>query len=474
MISRHTRHTEASPFRPGRSFVAVGVSACVAILAFGAGIARAQVEEIPGTELISAQYQVAPAAEDAAQAALIDAQVVAAAAAAANPASLLIPEAGPPPSTPPPPSPPPAADPPPPGIRDATISTPPDTSFSSIEQPAAETPAPPEGPAAPVPAQATVQGGATQASGAIDQAAQPAQAPTGAAQATQVAPSNVNVSVRIFSPGEDGPVTQTNTATGADPLASGAASPGGGTNNAPPAPPTPPASGGVAHGPPPPIQVGSTGGLPTTWIWNWQWTSNGCGSAQSPPKSAITKSTWTWTWAWGCAPPVSALSLPGVQLPTSKLVNSLLRSSVPGRTGARTAGSTPDRAGNAGRLERSARGNPVHRARTFDAAGVPVVAALVSRGSRTGTATKAAAKRPTRTVVRAPRRPLGDDFVPSGLTTAVAAAAGGGSAGSTGMALGMAALVALFVFFAPQVLLPLRTASVRRVRYPSSRLERPG
>ena len=328
-----------------------------------------------------------------------------------------------------------------------------------------------------MPAQTTVQGGATQASGAIEQVPQPAQAPTGAAQATQVAPNNVNVSVRIFSPGDNGPVTQTNTATGADPLASAAPALGGGTNGAP-APPTPPASGGVAPGPPPPVEVGSTGGLPRTWIWNWQWTSNGCGSAQSPSKSAITKSTWTWTWAWGCAPPVSALSLPGIQLPASNLANSLLRSPVLGRTGAGTAGRKPDKAGSAGRLERAVRGNPRQSARAFDAARVPVVAALVSRGPRAGTATKSAAARPARpharTVVRAPHRPFGNDFVPSGLTTAVAAAAGGGSAASTGMALGMATLVALFVFFAPQILLPLRAASVRRVRYPSSRLERPG
>jgi hypothetical protein len=102
--------------------------------------------------------------------------------------------------------------------------------------------------------------------------------------------SNINVSIRIFSPGDNGPVTQT---TGG----------GGGGSDATPA--------------------------PTTWIWNWTWTGApacdpGAGANAAP---AIGVAEWTWNWVWTCGedatdPPfLSELpQLPSIAVGTGELL----------------------------------------------------------------------------------------------------------------------------------------------------------
>ena len=91
-----------------------------------------------------------------------------------------------------------------------------------------------------------------------------------------VAPINLNVSLRIFSPGDDGPVTQI--------VQGGAAAPSS------------------------PVSA------PTTWIWNWHWTgAPGCIPGQPgsiAPELGV--AGWTWNWVWSCHGPAGDASGPGL------------------------------------------------------------------------------------------------------------------------------------------------------------------
>jgi hypothetical protein len=85
------------------------------------------------------------------------------------------------------------------------------------------------------------------------------------------APTNINVDIRILSPGDNGDVTQ-EIENVVIPQLQGIAGPGGGA-----------APGG--------------GASDTTWNWNWRWTS-GC----EPDMRASSSAAWNWTWDWeqGC------------------------------------------------------------------------------------------------------------------------------------------------------------------------------
>ena len=82
----------------------------------------------------------------------------------------------------------------------------------------------------------------------------------------QSGPANVNVSIRVLSPGDDGPVTQTNTS---------------------PAPASLPAGSGEPS-------------------WLWSWTFNWCGTTTAILTPAGEGSglewTWNWVWLWDCQP----------------------------------------------------------------------------------------------------------------------------------------------------------------------------
>ena len=97
-----------------------------------------------------------------------------------------------------------------------------------------------------------------------------------AVNVTQQQPSNVNVSIRINSPGDDGPVVQINNAGGAavvEQIVERA---------------TPPK--------PEPVAAAPTGGdLPDTW--EWVWTSACFGGAPSASAAAATPG---WSWRWSC------------------------------------------------------------------------------------------------------------------------------------------------------------------------------
>jgi hypothetical protein len=101
------------------------------------------------------------------------------------------------------------------------------------------------------------------------------------ASATQDSPSNVNVSIRVASPGADGLLTQLNDAS-----ATGLTSVETVTN---------PDNLGVAIVVPGfPQDVVIPTGSDTPWNWNWNWTT---GSAPTDPGATPT-STADWTWNW--------------------------------------------------------------------------------------------------------------------------------------------------------------------------------
>ena len=101
------------------------------------------------------------------------------------------------------------------------------------------------------------------------------------ASATQDSPSNVNVSIRVASPGMDGPLTQLNDAS-----ATGLTSVETVTN---------PDNLGVAivvPGLPKDVVIPTSSDTP--WNWNWNWTT---GSAPTDPGATPT-STSEWAWNW--------------------------------------------------------------------------------------------------------------------------------------------------------------------------------
>ncbi len=111
---------------------------------------------------------------------------------------------------------------------------------------------------------------------------------------TQANPQNVNVSIRINSPGDDGPVTQTNNAVVVPTPAKAeppSASPGG------------PAAGGglAAAGGTPDAAAG--GGMPDTW--EWVWTSACFGGDGGGPAAAAASARWVWRWSCGAEAPAT-------------------------------------------------------------------------------------------------------------------------------------------------------------------------
>lgn len=114
--------------------------------------------------------------------------------------------------------------------------------------------------------------------------------------ALQSSPSNVNVSVRIGSPGDTGPVTQVNLAALAPAGATDAVSPTGD----PPAPGGARGAGSVTPsaagiGPQPSADAGSG-----TWAWQWDCLSVPDFTAISDSGSGTGYIPVNWTWIWNC------------------------------------------------------------------------------------------------------------------------------------------------------------------------------
>ena len=118
----------------------------------------------------------------------------------------------------------------------------------------------------------------------------------------QTAPTNVNISVRIDSPGDNGAVEQVNVATSTDEAAAAAAP----AETAPQYQPDPPqyqqpipasATPSADSAPQPPAAEPAQ---PVEgWTWNWTWN---CGDAlpDIPLPPEVGPQNWTWNWDWNC------------------------------------------------------------------------------------------------------------------------------------------------------------------------------
>ena len=129
---------------------------------------------------------------------------------------------------------------------------------------------------------------------------------------SQARPVNLNISIRVESPGDNGPVDQINAAVGAV-AAELTAAPAAGAQ-APPAAQEPrrpatqvevPQPDPASQAPEPPIAVSA--GPTEQWDWTWQWD---CGEVISPDIALPSTSSlpiWNWNWNWNCGadPPVS-------------------------------------------------------------------------------------------------------------------------------------------------------------------------
>ena len=134
--------------------------------------------------------------------------------------------------------------------------------------------APPPEPAAEAPVQAAP-------------AASPVPDAPPAAAVAQTDPANVNVSVRVNSPGDDGAVEQANAAA-----AQYQQQPPQYQDSIP-APDAPPAASAAPSAAPAPTEEAGA------WDWTWEWN---CGDAapEIPIPADVGVENWTWNWNWNC------------------------------------------------------------------------------------------------------------------------------------------------------------------------------
>lgn len=179
--------------------------------------------------------------------------------------------------------------------------------------PAPETPAP--APEAPAPAP---EAPAETLAAPVDSAATVAAA-AAAATVQQVRPINVNISIRVESPGDNGAVTQVNAALGA--VVAEVVTPAAGPSAAAqpqlasPKPPvqaeeasaSPAAPAPSAHDSPPAVVAAPT----EQWDWTWSWD---CGEVISPDivlPGISSLPIWNWNWDWNCGEETDVLGKSG-------------------------------------------------------------------------------------------------------------------------------------------------------------------
>jgi hypothetical protein len=302
----------------------------------------------------------------------------------------------------------------------------------------------------------------------VAEAPAPAPAPTHAPAAPA---GNINVSVRVFSPGDTGPVTQ---------ISGGGSTSGGGAVSTP-----------TSAAPVP---------APSTWIWNWTW--NGApacapdGGANAAPSAGV--ANWVWNWTWACGPGSGSVPLPDLD-PTANIGTGI--GSLPGMAALPDVGSAalvlpaivplplaspgePDGRGPTGPdaadvPPRSPRSSARHRRggasfttppapRAVELTGAPGLAALVPPDAHEPAAERVAARRRGRDIAR-PLAAIPLQTGPDGVGVAVAAGAGAGGAGGPAV---LTILICLLISFLASTLLD--AAGLPRLLLRDARLERPG
>ena len=285
---------------------------------------------------------------------------------------------------------------------------------------------------------------------AIPQSAGPDPVPT------TPAVGNVNVSLRIFSPGDDGPVTQIVSGGGSTPAAPG-------------------------------LSAAAPITAPTTWIWNWNWTWTGSGCASpgiTAPNLGI--AGWNWNWDWSCGGPGAdePITLPNIDAIIDSLdglpslddvvladIPTIAIPNLPGSKSAKPAAGAPE--SRAGR-ERSG-GSSVLATRDGSAARAQSPHAIALAPAAVAAVRTAAAERPeTRDAARdttRKRRAIPAEKGPAGVPLAAAAAAPA-AAGSSGGPAALTVPILIFMSFVASAL--LAGVGLPRLKPRSSRLERPG
>ncbi len=290
---------------------------------------------------------------------------------------------------------------------------------------------------------------ASSAAGGGPEAPIAAEVPTTVAT-TPATPANVNVSVRVFSPGDNGPVVQT--------VASGA--PGAG----PPSGATPAASAAVAAYVVPAVW---------NWTWSWTWTAGDGPACDSPgaaagPGSAGPGGTWNWTWNWSCAAPRLPIAWPRlagdlstiatVTPPATEIVSDALAATDPPSPRTSTTRAVPSR-----------RAAPAPVLDWRDGATLAPDAVISPPREPPVAASAPPPPRPAAVQADPPY-----SFVQH-LTSPAVSAAAGGAAGAGAAGLAIAAVLFAFALLSPGTI--SWSAAALAVRRPSperARLERPG
>jgi hypothetical protein len=283
------------------------------------------------------------------------------------------------------------------------------------------------------------------------------------APVTQSQPGNVNVSIRINSPGDDGPVTQIN-AAGGD-VVSVVEPPAPGAGGSAPAPAAPPAST-----------------LPDNWTWVWTSACFGGGAGAQPASAATAGPSWNWQWSCDDGSPVSGLSLPdpdGPVLPSPVTGGDFVSPAVtmpPAELRATPQTRAKAQQERRERPDRSAsrgQGSPPPPA-TLPAAGRLAAPPRPARASPVEPAPAARARRDARRAAHA-RAVVNPDFPPGASGPSAGAATGLGAAISLLLGAWIAVLVCALALVVPRMRRRRWSGPPWRLPPPRpARLERPG
>jgi hypothetical protein len=151
--------------------------------------------------------------------------------------------------------------------------------------------------------------------------------------AVQASPANVNVSVRIGSPGDNGPVTQVNAAAA---VASAPSSTTSRTSAEPATTTTAPNAASAAQAPTPAPQTAVSSSAqddPDTWTWQWNCLSMPDLSVISNAGSTGVSVPRNWTWIWNCGENPSQYQDADVAQYQPSNTNISIRISSPGNDG---------------------------------------------------------------------------------------------------------------------------------------------